>query len=104
VILCRVVGSAVATVKHPVYEGRTVLCVRPVEADGCTARGPGFLAVDSVQAGPGDLVLCAREGNAARQILGGDDDPFHAVVLAIVDEIAGPSGLVRGPGPEGSER
>ena len=99
-ILCRVVGNAVATVKHPVYEGKTVLCVRPVKSDGKTPRGPGFLAVDSVQAGPGDLVLCAREGNAARQILGGDDDPFHSVVLAVVDEVVDGDQVVRGPGPE----
>ena len=46
-----------------------------------------FLAVDSVQAGPGDLVLAAREGNTARQILGNSSDPFHAVIVGIVDEV-----------------
>jgi ethanolamine utilization protein EutN len=100
-ILCRVVGNAVATVKHPVYEGHTVLVVQPVEPDGTTARDRAFLAVDSVQAGVGDLVLCAREGNTARQILGGDDDPFHSVVTAVVDEIQHPGGLTLGPGPAG---
>ena len=86
-ILCRVIGNAVATVKHPVYRGRTVLVVQPVAADGRTARARAFLSIDSVQAGVGDLVLCAREGNTARQILGGDDDPLHSVVLAVVDEV-----------------
>ena len=86
-ILCRVVGTAVATVKHPVYVGRTLLVCRPVERDGSTPRGPAFLSVDSVQAGEGDLVLVAREGNAARQVLG-EGRPFHSVVLGIVDEIA----------------
>ncbi len=98
-ILGRVVGNAVATVKHPVYEGKTVLVVQPVAPDGATARGAAFLAVDSVQAGPGDLVLCAREGNAARQVLGSEDDPFHAVVLAVVDEVVHPGGITSGPGP-----
>ncbi len=101
-ILCRVVGNAVSTVKHPVYEGMTVLAVQPVKADGRTALSSSFLAVDSVQAGVGDLVLCAREGNTARQILGDDDDPLHAVVLGIVDEIEHPGGITTGPGPEGS--
>jgi hypothetical protein len=32
-------------------------------------------------------VLAAREGNTARQILGKDDDPFHSVILAVVDEV-----------------
>ena len=99
-ILCRVVGNAVATVKHPVYEGKTVLIVQPVQADGKTPRLRAFLSVDSVQAGLGDLVLCAREGNTARQILGNDDDPLHSVVLAIVDEIQHPDGLTTGPAPE----
>lgn len=98
-ILCRVVGNAVATVKHPVYQGKTVLVVQPVAADGTTARGRAFLSVDSVQAGVGDLVLCAREGNTARQILGRDEDPLHSVVLAIVDEIQHPGGVTTGPGP-----
>ncbi len=99
-ILCRVVGNAVSTVKHPVYEGHTVLVVEPVKADGATALASSFLAVDSVQAGVGDLVLCAREGNTARQILGSDEDPFHAVVLAVVDAIEHPGGFTKGPGPE----
>jgi microcompartment protein CcmK/EutM len=99
VILCRVVGNAISTIKHPVYEGHTVLVVQPVSFDATTALGSSFLAVDSVQAGVGDLVLCAREGNTARQILGGDDDPFHAVVLAVVDEVDGPAGPVKGPAP-----
>ncbi|MCB9777861.1 MAG: EutN/CcmL family microcompartment protein [Alphaproteobacteria bacterium] len=86
-ILCRVLGNAVSTVQHPCYEGRAVMVVQPVQPDGRTPLGDEFLAVDSVQAGPGDLVLAAREGNTARQILGTDDDPFHAVILGIVDQV-----------------
>ncbi len=86
-ILARVIGNAVATVKHPSFEGRTVLVVQPVAPDGRTAKGRSFLAVDSVQSGVGDLVLAAREGNTARQILGRDDEPFHSVILAVVDEV-----------------
>jgi microcompartment protein CcmK/EutM len=94
----------VATVKHRCYDGHKVLVVRPVAADGKTPRGGEFLAVDSVQAGEGDLVLCAREGNAARQILGNDEDPFHSVVLGIVDEVVHPGGITSGPGPEPRHR
>lgn len=86
-ILCRVVGNVVSTVKHPVYEGKTVLVVQPVELDTHTPKGTEFLSVDSVQAGVGDLVLVAREGNASRQILGDDNDPFHSVVLGVVDQV-----------------
>ncbi len=89
-ILARVIGNSVSSVQHPVYDGMKVLVVRPVKWDGSTPNGKVFLACDSVQAGEGDLVLCAREGNTARQILGGDDDPLHAVVLGIVDDIQVP--------------
>lgn len=98
-ILARVVGHSVATVQHPVYPGKTVLLVQTVGPDGHTADGEGFSAVDEVGAGIGDLVLCAREGNTARQLSGGPDDPFHSVVLAMVDELDGPAGVVPGPGP-----
>jgi len=60
-----------------------------VAADTHTPNGRVFLAVDSVQAGVGDLVLAAREGNTARQILGRDEDPLHAVILGIVDAVTG---------------
>ena len=86
-ILCRVIGNSVATVKHPCFEGRSVMIVQPVKADGHTPTGPSFLSVDSVQSGVGDLVLAAREGNTARQILGKDSDPFHSVILGIVDSV-----------------
>jgi len=86
-ILCRVIGNAISTVQHPCYDGCKVMVVQPVKTDTHSPLGGEFLAVDSVQAGPGDLVLAAREGNTARQILGNDSDPFHAVILGIVDEV-----------------
>ena len=86
-ILCKVIGNAVSTVKHPVYIGKKIMVCQPVEVDGKTPVGREFLAVDSVQAGPGDLVLAAREGNTARQILGNDNDPLHSVILGIVDQV-----------------
>ena len=86
-ILARVVGNVVSTVQHPAYDGRKVLVCQPVAPDGRTRRGTAFLAVDAVQAGEGDLVVCAREGNAARQVLGKDSDPFHSVVLGVVDAV-----------------
>lgn len=83
-ILCRVKGNVVASAKHPSFEGHRVLIVQPLDDDG-NDRGDSFLAQDSVQACPGDTVLVAREGNCARQILGTLDDPFHSVIVGIVD-------------------
>lgn len=87
-ILCRVIGNSVATVKHACFDGKSVMVVVPVKTDGKTPAGKSFLSVDSVQAGQGDLVLVAREGNCARQVLGKDTDPLHSVILGIVDDIS----------------
>ena len=86
-ILCRVVGNVVSTVQHPSYDGRSVMVLQPVDVDTHTPMGREFLAVDAVLAGPGDLVVAAREGNTARQLLGHDNDPFHSVIVGIVDEV-----------------
>ena len=98
-ILCRVVGNTVSTVKHPSFEGHTVLICQPVQADGKSKLGSSFLAQDAMGAGVGDLVLCAREGNTARQMLGRDEDPFHAVVTAVVDEVVKGDQITPGPAP-----
>ncbi len=79
--LCRVIGNVVATAKHPVFEGQRLLVVQPED-------GPSFLAVDTVQAGPGDTVLVMREGNGVRQILGmGSQVPIRSLIVGIVDDV-----------------
>ncbi len=84
--LARVVGHAVATRKHPCYTGHKMLLVQPVDEHGADA-GAAFLSCDTVQAGPGDLVLVEQEGNSARELLGTKDDPFHSVIVGIVDRV-----------------
>ena len=61
--------------------------MQPVRPDG-KAIGKSFLAVDTMQAGPGDTVLIMEEGGSARLILG-EPDTFtvKAVVAGIVDKI-----------------
>ena len=60
-ILARVIGNAVATIKHPAYEGKSIMVLQPVDVDTHTPIGKEFLSVDSVQAGAGDLVMASRE-------------------------------------------
>ena len=85
-ILSRVIGTSVASVHHPSYDGRKVLICEALLTDQ-SPTGQTFLAVDAVQAGVGDTVLVAREGNCARQILGDPEAPLHAVILGIVDQV-----------------
>lgn len=85
-IIARVKGNVVATAKHPCFEGHRLLIVQPIDEAG-SDKGDSFLSCDTVQAGPGDVVLVQREGNTARQLLGTPDDPFHSVIVAIVDKV-----------------
>jgi ethanolamine utilization protein EutN len=85
--LARVIGSVVATRKHPCFQGHKLLLVQPVDENGDDC-GETFLSCDTVQAGPGDLVLVQQEGNTARELLGTRQDPFHSVIVGIVDAVA----------------
>lgn len=87
-ILGRVTGDVVSTAKHPIYEGRKLLIVLPLD-EGGLAAGDEFLAVDHAQAGVGDTVLVLREGNGVRQVLGltGKMAPLLETIVAIVDEV-----------------
>ena len=85
-ILARVKGNVVATIKYPCFKGHRVLIVQPIDEVG-NDIGRSFLSCDNCQAGPGDVVLVAQEGNTARQLLGGWEDPFHSVVVGVVDRV-----------------
>lgn len=83
----RVIGNVVATVKHPAYEGRSLLLVERLTLDGETTDYYD-VAVNVAQAGPGDTVLLIDEGNGARQILRLDPGPVRAVIVGVVDEVS----------------
>ena len=83
----RVFGNVVATVKHPLFHGHKLLLVERLEPEG-DANAKYDIAVDIVQAGPGDLVLVIDEGNSARQLLGEEPNGcVRAVIVGIIDEI-----------------
>lgn len=86
-ILARIKGNVVATIKQPCFTGHRILIAQPLDEKG-NDKGDSFLACDSVQAAPGDVVLIEREGNTARQILGTPNDPFHSVIVGIVDKVS----------------
>lgn len=86
--LGRVTGTVVSTVKHPTYSQRKLLTVQPLDEHGADS-GPAMLAVDDVQAGPGDVVLVMQEGNGIRQLLKlGTDVPIQALIVGVVDRVA----------------
>jgi len=96
--LARVTGEVVATVKHPHLAAQKLLLVTPEPVPGRPA-GATMIAVDSVQAGVGDRVLVADEGNAAAQVLGLPRGPVRTVVVGVVDEVDAPGGDPAGRRP-----
>jgi microcompartment protein CcmK/EutM len=83
--IARVVGSTVATIKDEKLVGRKLLIVREADERG-SAVGKPYVAIDTVDAGTGDLVLVAA-GSSARQTTLTKDTPVDAVIMAVVDSL-----------------
>ena len=81
----KVVGTVVASRKDQKLEGLKLLIVQNTDITG-GAKGGQIVAVDSVGAGLGELVLyCA--GSSARQTDTTQNRPVDHVIMAIIDEI-----------------
>lgn len=84
-LIARVVGSAVSTAKDARMTGLKLLLVREATpTDELT--GDAFVAVDTVGAGSGELVLVAR-GSAARFTDRTQDCPTDAAIVGILDSL-----------------
>jgi ethanolamine utilization protein EutN len=89
--LARVEGSVVATKKDPSMSGRKLLLVRPQLVDDkdptkFRAGSNTIIAVDSVGAGIGELVMFCQ-GSSARLAPNLKDAPVDAVIIGIVDAV-----------------
>lgn len=82
----RVIGTVVATIKHPVFEGRKLLLVERLTPEG-QETDRYDIAVDTVQSGNGDLVLVIDEGNSARQVIHQEEAPIRAVIVGVIDRV-----------------
>ena len=84
-LIAKVVGSAVATIKDEKLNGTKLLVVRETNARG-EPIGKPLVAIDTVDAGVNDLVLIAS-GSSARQTNITKDRPVDAVIMAILDSL-----------------
>ena len=82
----RVVGDVVATIKHADLGHEKLLLVQPVTPEG-EPRGKAVIAVDRAQAGPGDWVLVADEGNSAAQVLRKPRGAVRTVIVGVIDDV-----------------
>ena len=83
--LARVIGTVVASVKDPSLREAKILMIQPLTDDLKPSGGP-IAAIDSVQAGPGDLVhwVTSRE---ACYVLPDWFSPIDAGITGIVDAV-----------------
>jgi len=85
-ILGRVIGNIVATQKYRDYDAAKLLIVQPIELDGGD-MGEEVIAVDGVDAGPGDIVLLVQDGYAASMAAGKVSAAIDTAVIGVVDEV-----------------
>lgn len=83
--LGRVIGTVWATRKDENLVGLSFQIVRYIDLD-YKEKDQFTVAVDSVQAGIGDIVLLAT-GSSARQTSITKNRPIDAVIMAVVDKL-----------------
>ena len=83
-ILGKVIGPVVSTHKHKALQGKALLTVKAITPDGKETGAP-IIAIDTVSAGKGDIVLVIKEGKASSELIQYSKAPVNCVIAAIVD-------------------
>jgi len=84
-LIAKVIGTTVSTIKDEQLTGQKLLIVQQTDESGDPIGKP-YVAVDTVNAGIGDLVLTAH-GSSARQTVITKDRPVDAVIMAMIDTL-----------------
>lgn len=85
-ILARVIGTVVCTTKDPRLGGHKLHVVEPLSLATIKPDGKPLVAIDTVGAGVGEVVLIVT-GSSARQTDITTGTPVDAVIMGIVDEV-----------------
>lgn len=88
--LARVTGAVVSTQKSPSLTGKKLLLIRRVTPDNALQPDDTQkeeVAVDSVGAGEGELVLVTC-GSSARHVFTGPNEAIDLAIVAIVDTVS----------------
>ena len=82
----QVKGTAICTIKYPGLEGLKLLIVQPVNKH-LQPIGALQVAVDVVQAGPGDICVTVRSREAALAMPEIKFVPVDLALIGIIDEL-----------------
>ncbi len=89
--IARVRGNVVSTINHPFFDGHRLLVCDVLDDSGAVGE-KYVIAVDTVEAGPGDTVLLLDEGTSSRQIFGIASGPIRTTIVGIVDDWSSAAG------------
>jgi microcompartment protein CcmK/EutM len=84
-LIAKVIGTTVSTIKDEKLTGRKLLILRQTDETGAPFGKP-YVAVDTLDAGIGDLVLTAH-GSSGRQTTQTSNSPVDAVIMAVIDHL-----------------
>ena len=86
-LLAKVIGNVVATQKNQRYEGARIMLCRQITPEGDEMEYT-CLALDSVSAGEGDIVLIVQEGlSASTAATGKAGAAIDSAIVGVVDYI-----------------
>ena len=86
-LIARVIGNVVATQKNQRYEGSRIMLCRQITPEG-EEMDYTCLALDSVDAGEGDIVVIAQEGwSASTASTGKPGAAIDSAIVGVVDHI-----------------
>lgn len=86
-LLARVIGNVVSTQKNQRYEGTRIMLCRQITPEG-EDMDYTCLALDSVSAGEGDIVLIVQEGlSASTAATGKAGAAIDSAIIGVVDYI-----------------
>ncbi|MBQ4093785.1 MAG: EutN/CcmL family microcompartment protein [Oscillospiraceae bacterium] len=84
--IARVKGTVVSTNKAEKIMGMKLLVVKPIDLDTMQEKGSALVAVDTVGAGIGEVVMTVA-GSSSRQTAVTDGKPVDCSIIAIIDHI-----------------
>ncbi len=86
-LLARVIGNIVATQKNQRYEGTSAMLCRQITPEG-KDMDYTCIALDSVSAGEGDIVLIVQEGwSASTASTGKPGAAIDSAIVGVVDYV-----------------
>lgn len=86
-LLAKVIGNIVSTQKNQRYEGARVMLCRQITPEGEDMENT-LLALDSVDAGEGDIVLIVQEGwSASTASTGKAGAAIDTAIIGVIDYI-----------------